>query len=76
VLICQQIQFKMATEIRHEIDGKDYREILAEKYENEKSPQDKLARDVSAILGWVRFLGWVTIIGIGLSVISIMTVRV
>ena len=60
----------MAIEIRHEIDGKDTREILVENAENEKSPQDKLARDVSEILSWVRFLGWLTIIGLGLSVIS------
>ena len=61
----------MATEIRHEIDSKDLREILAENAENEKNPQDKLARDVSEILGWVRFLGWLTIIGIVISIISL-----
>ena len=64
----------MATEIRHEIDGKDYRENLLDKAENELSPQEQMARKVNEILGWVRFLGWVTVIGLIFSIISLVRV--
>ena len=64
----------MATEIQHEIDGKDYRENLLDKAENEVSPQEQMARDVYEILRWVRFLGWVTIIGLVFWILSLVTV--
>ena len=64
----------MATEIRHEIDGKDYRENLLDKAENELSPQEQMARKVNEILGWVRFLGLVTVIGLIFWVISLVRV--
>lgn len=62
----------MATEIRHEIDGKDYRENLLDKAENEISPQEQMARKVNEILGWVRFLGCVTVIGLIFWIISLV----
>lgn len=64
----------MATEIRHEIDGKDYRENLLDKAENELSPQEQMARKVNEILGWVRFLGLVTVIGLIFWIISLVRV--
>jgi hypothetical protein len=68
----------MATEIYHEVDG----EIIAaesigrSEYPSvQESSEDIIKHDVSAILGWVRFLGILTILElmvVAWAVLSVM----
>ena len=61
----------MATEIHTEIDGEV---VEIKRIDSNESPDEnsKLLRDVNEILSWVRFIGWVTLIGILIGILAFL----